>query len=176
MRSNVARIAEVSLHAHRKVIEEWAPQIGPVTLILTARSFTVGCLVQASVNFADFPATSTLQQMRICVKQHTEWISPRQSGPRWSLSPIKLIVQTVDGPFERDGKSIAVSSTFRMGDDRFLGPTTLKHTITPSAARHEIIFEIDVLDASKKRKMINIAAPVTVASVSRHVSHVHRRG
>lgn len=172
MSSAVARF--LLAFAHRKVIEEWAPQIGPITVILTARSFTVGCLVQASINFADFPPSSTLQQMRICVKQHSDWVSPRQNGPRWSLSPIKLVVQTIGGPFERDGKSIAVSSTFRMGDDRFLGPSTLKHTVTPSTARHEIVLEIEVLDADKKRKMINIAAPVTVASVSHDSAYVPR--
>lgn len=60
---------------------------------------------------------------------------------------------------------LSASTTYRLPDDRNIGPSTAKGTRSPGRSRHALIFEFDVLDEFGKRKIITIREPVEIASV-----------
>ncbi|KAL7005085.1 hypothetical protein EMMF5_005325 [Cystobasidiomycetes sp. EMM_F5] len=131
-----------------RVIEEWAPQTGPMTLILTARSLTVGCLLSINFRFPDVPKETVIRQIRCFTNTTGSYTSPRANGPKWQFSPTRLRYQVFDPPFTREENDvISMAAVARLPDDRFLFASSLPGTVSPNEYHHELVFEIDVTDA-----------------------------
>lgn len=72
-----------------------------------------------------------------------------------------------------DSARVSASTTYRLPDDRNIGPSTIKGTRSPGRSSHALIFEFDVLDGDGKRKIITIREPVQIASVSAFTLHTN---
>lgn len=131
--------------------------------------------INFSVSFPAFPTTSKLQQIRGYVEGNGTWKSFHPNGVQFPGEPYRIKLFTLESSdFESETNLIAnegsarlsASTTYRLPDDRNIGPSTAKGTKSPGRSSHALIFEFDVLDENGKRKIITIREPVEIASVS----------
>lgn len=162
------RTAELKadLRLHRRVIEEWSPQSGPINLIMTSRCFTVGALLNINLVLPALPTTTEVRQIRMHAVQHQTFDSPTLSTSPFKAPSVRMTFWRQGPPFDRDGSTLTLNASTRLPDHRFLSSSTLKHTINPYPMTHELVLEIELLDENKKKKSLNVRTPVVVAHVS----------
>ncbi|KAK9896978.1 hypothetical protein P389DRAFT_168692 [Cystobasidium minutum MCA 4210] len=149
-----------------RAIEEFAPQLGPITLLITSRTFTIGALVNFNINLPAVPAECKLSEIRGSVQAQFTW-TPFKGGKSWTDIPIKYPMFALDGAsLEKDSVSgaLSASTSARLPNDRIIGPSSVKHVRTPLAITHHLLVEFDIVDETGHRKIITIREPVDIAS------------
>jgi hypothetical protein len=125
--------------------------------------------ITINIKLPDVPAETSWRRIRASVHQTFTWRSVNAVGPSFAEGPFIFPFMSLVPPFsnqETESGSISIVQTVRMPDDRYLAPTTLKHTMTPNNISHQIVLEFEVVDKEGLKKVISVRESVTLASVS----------
>jgi hypothetical protein len=135
--------------------------------------------INFSVSLPAFPRSSQLQEIRGFVEGKGTWKSLQPGGLNFPGIPYRLPVFTLtekDFELEEDNENgsgqseytvkLSGATTYRLPDDRNIGPSTPKGVRSPAKSNHALVFEFHVLAEGAHQKIITIREKVEIASVS----------